>query len=510
MLGSPEPRETARRAPHGDLRPTSRRHRRLVFALLASAACVAPEPPSPPPRPPDILLVSIDTLRADHLGCYGYSRDTSPRLDRLAGEALLYEAAYAPTPWTFPSHASMLTGMHPYSIGIDNSLRTIPDEIPIVAELLQGAGYQTAAFVDSSAQGFVGQDRGFGRGFDAYANAPHRQGLRQRFDMAATVDAASDWLERRDPARPFFLFLHTKAVHAVPNNAECLDERCSPYEKPLPWQFRFIDSAAAPFPWTSPEDGAGQRYLWSLNAKILAGDLDPSTYPQARIEALKAFYDAGIYYVDWHLGRLFDDLAARDLFDRSLIVITSDHGESFLDHSLFMHQEVYDTLLRVPLIVRLPGASTAARPSTIDHQVALADIAPTLLQLAGARFPEGLTGRPLPLAADDSEFPAELDDELAYYLFPSKFSYQALALRRGDWKLVVHNPEAVDAFRLELYNTADDPGEREPVADQPELREDMRLALRRRLQQTPVAQGAEVKQQELPNLEAIRSLGYIE
>lgn len=490
------------------LRPPSARA--LLVASLAVAAVGCSQPPEPKPTsPPNILLISIDTLRADHLGCYGYSRDTSPRLDALAQESLRFASAFAPTPWTLPSHAAMLTGMHPYAIGFDNSRRTLPEEIPTLAELLRASGYQTAAFVDSSAKGFVGKNRGFGRGFDHYAHTPHRKDQLQRFDAAATVDSAEEWIGERDPSRPFFLFLHSKSVHAVPNDAECLDERCFPYAKPEPWQFRYIASEAAPFAWTSAEDGSGQRFLWSLNAKILAGDLDSSAYPTDRLEALKAFYDAGITYTDFHLGRLFDDLEARGLFDKTLIVITSDHGESFLDHSLFQHQEVYDPLLHVPLIVHLPSESSGTRSAVFEQQVTLADIMPTLLRQAGLPVPVQTTGRPLPLDPDTT-FPSKFDDELSYYLFPSKFAYQALALRRGDWKLIIHNPEKPESFRRELYNTASDPEEQHPIQDQPSLQEDMRLALRRQLRQPPLAQGYEMTPEELPNLEAIRSLGYVE
>ena len=479
--------------------------------ILVAAACSGPPAAEAPPAPPpNLVLISIDTLRADHLGCYGYPRDTSPHLDSLARDGIRFSAAFAPTPWTFPSHASMLTGTNPYEIGIRNSMRTIPREIPIVAELLAQQGYQTAAFVDSEPTGFVGAQRGFGRGFESYEHAPHRAGLAERFDMAATVDAALEWLDERDPSRPFFLFLHTKSVHAVPNDADCLDARCFPYDKPEPYRFRFVPSEQARFSWTSPEDGAGQRYLWSQNAKILRGELDPTSYPAERLEVLKALYDAGIYYVDDHLGRLFADLRRRGLFEQSVIIVTSDHGEAFLDHFLFMHQEVYDALLRVPLIVRLPTSLSRDRGRATDRQVLLADIAPTILQLAGVGVPASMTGYPLPLAGEADLRRPEGREIFAYYVFPRKFTYQAFAVRQGKWKLVVHNVEAPDRFRRELYNTELDPDERRPLSGEDEVREKLRQMLRRWLRHPPVAQGDELLHEDLPNLEAIRSLGYIE
>ena len=478
------------------------------LVLLALACGKAETAPATAPDRPHLILVSIDTLRPDHLGSYGYSRATSPVIDELARESVRFTAAFAPTPWTLPSHASMLTGMHPYEIGIDNSFRTIPGEIPVIAELLARAGYQTAAFVDSSPTGFVGADRGFGRGFESYRHAPHRPGLTQRFDMAATVNAALQWLAERAASRPFFLFLHTKSVHAVPNDAACLHPDCPPYEKPEPWQSRFISPGQKTSSWTSAEDGAGQRYLWSLNAKLLRGELDRKEFPKERLVELKSYYDAGIYYVDHHLGRLFDRLRELELFERSVIVVTSDHGEAFLDHALFMHQEVFDTLLRVPLIIRAPDLA----PTIVEDHVALADIVPTVLRQADVPIPDRVTGRPLPLTPATSvtieSRPSR--DLFAYYLFPSKFTYQALALRSGKWKLVIHNPERPDLFRRELYNTDDDPNEQQPVSKKERLLDELRQRLRSWLRRPPVAQGAEFTQQELPELEAIRALGYVE
>ncbi|MEM7581925.1 MAG: sulfatase [Acidobacteriota bacterium] len=493
--------------------PRNRHAARIALAISGSLLLACQAPVEPPPasapetsEPPLIILISIDTLRADHLGSYGYSRDTSPVLDRLAEESIRFSSAFAPTPWTFPSHASMLTGMHPYEIGIDNSLRTIPDDIPIVAEHLKRAGYQTAAFVDSSPMGFVGADRGFERGFDLYQHGPHRADQLQRFDMATTVDAAIDWLDGRDPERPFFLFLHTKSVHAVPNDAECLDPRCFPYEKPAAWQFRYLSSEQATASWTTPQDGAGQRYLWSLNAKILAGELDPETYPEDHLEQLVAFYDAGINYVDAHFERLLEALRARDLYRRTVLVVTSDHGEAFLDHTLFMHQEVFDPVVQVPLILRLPQSSGSG---VEDRHVMLSDIAPTLLQQARLPVPEQMTGRSL-LMPEPELGTRGARDIFSYYFFPSKFTYQPVALRRGNWKLVAHNPDNPEDFSWLLFDLATDPEEQRPVASEMQRLAELKRSLRMVLRRPPLSQGAEIHPQDLPDLEAIRALGYIE
>ena len=484
--------------------------------LLLCLACIAPPKDTStgrePGRPPHLILISIDTLRADHLGVYGYARETSPHLDRLSQESLVFERALAPTPWTFPSHAAMLSGMHPYEIGIEHSRRTLPSDVPMLAEQLSERGYQTAAFVDSHAKGFVGSDRGFGRGFEHYAHAPHREGLPIRFDIEATVDAAITWLEGRQPDQPFFLFLHTKAVHAVPNDAECQDPRCFPYDNPQ--RFRFVSSEEAPYSWTSESDGAGQRFLWSLNAKILDRQLDPDTYPQDRLDVLKALYDSGIYHVDQELGRLFATLESSGLAESTGIVVTSDHGEAFLDHSLFMHQEVYEEVLRVPLIVKPPGG--AESPKRVASEVALRDVAPSLAGMAAAKVPDLWTGRALPglslpgTGGPSSKGSAEPRPFFGYYLFPSKFEYRSFAWQEGDWKLVVHNVESPREFRQELYNIRQDPREQDPVTDRDGLRASMLRSLREQLAESPISQGPSLDEEEMPDLEAILSLGYIE
>lgn len=457
------------------------------------------------PRP-NLILLSIDTLRADHLGSYGYERPTSPHLDRFAASAIRYAHAYAPAPWTLPSHAAMLTGVHPYAQGFRHQNSTIPREIPVIAELLSAAGYRTAAFVDSAAKGYVGGERGFARGFERYDHAPHRSRQVSKYDMAATVEVALDWLEEPKGARPFFLFLHTKSVHAAPLGGGCADPRCFPYAKPAPYQFRFATPEAEELRWTSDEMGDGQKLLWGLNERFLDGRLDPRAYPEERIEALVSFYDAGIAYVDEHFGRLLAGMERLGLDENTTVVVTADHGEAFLEHNLLVHQEVYEPLLHVPLLVRPAGHAAAGE--VVNAIVALEDVVPTLLDQAEVPAPDHLTGRSLPRAAD-----LAADDEprslFAYYLFPPTFSYQAFSQRRGDWKLISHNFEDGGQFSFELYNLATDPSEthplREPAAQDTELRQALRANLRR----PPIASAGGVDESD-PALDAIRALGYID
>ena len=226
-------------------------------------------------RPPNVILISIDTLRADHLGSYGYERDTSPELDRFAAESVRYGHAVAPAPWTLPSHAGMLTGRHPFEMGVTEQDSRLPEHVQTLAETLAGVGYQTAAFVDSLKKGFVGAERGFDRGFDVYSHAPHVRKAKYRYDMKTTVDVSTDWLSKRDPERPFFLFLHTKSVHTSPADPKVARESDVPYHKPEPYRGRFLEGGKERFRWTDAGGAFGVAFLKNVNRRILAGEMEP-------------------------------------------------------------------------------------------------------------------------------------------------------------------------------------------------------------------------------------------
>jgi arylsulfatase A-like enzyme len=491
------PRSTPAQGPAGRWRRAS-----IGTLLLAASACARE------PALPNFILVSVDTLRADHLGAYGYPRDTSPQIDRFAARSVRYANAFAPAPWTLPSHVALLTGRHPLDVGIRDLRSAIPDGIATLAELLRGAGFATAAFVDSRPRGFVGAERGFARGFDSFVHEPTRAAGGFRDDMAATVDAALAWLERRDPARPFFLFLHTKSVHTKRVHRWALDpavivESDAPYDKPGPWHGRFLAGGRTHFAWHDPDEPevAGARYLARLNERFAAGDLEPGALEPARLDELVALYDAGIAYVDLHFGRLLDGLAEQGLDDRTVVVLTSDHGESFLERRLFLHLELHPETLRVPLILRDPEGPQGA---VVQATVGLVDVAPTLLARAGLPAPGGLAGRPLPLS--DAGVPPR-DPELSYYHLEDGYLYEGAALREGSWKLLLHRWRGEPALRADLYDLRSDPGERSPVGGEPERVRAMRERLEARLAEGDAALSRSI---EVPAemREELRALGY--
>ncbi len=453
-------------------------------------------------------MVSVDTLRADHLGAYGYPRDTSPRIDRFAARSRRYANAFAPTPWTLPSHVALLTGRHPLDLGIADLRSAIPDGVSTLAEWLQGAGYATAAFVDSRPHGFVGAERGFARGFDVYEHEPRRPGGAFRDDAAASVDAALEWLDRRDRARPFLLFLHTKSVHSKRSKHWALDpaaipETDAPYDKPEPWRSRFLPGGRTRFAWHDPADPAvsGTRYLERLNEQLVSGALAPADVGAERVAELVALYDAGIAYVDHHFGRLLDGLEARGLDRSTVVVLTSDHGESFLDHRLLLHVELRPETLHVPLIVHDPQDRAGA---VIEAAVGLVDVAPTLAARAGLPVPEGLAGAELP-SGDGSPGPRAA--ELAYYHLVDGYLYEGWSLHDGPWKLRVERWGGEAEPRAALFDLRSDPDERAPRTDDPERLRAMRAALEAR---RAARAGAPARSIELgaETREELRALGY--
>jgi arylsulfatase A-like enzyme len=306
--------------------------------------------------PPSLVLVSIDTLRPDHLGAYGYPRATSPGLDALAADGVVFEHAYTPSSWTLPGHASMLTGVSPYRHGADLETRKIRDDVPLLAERLRARGYATSAIVGAP---FVGARYGFARGFDRFDER-----IAEGKDIDAYQPAVLDAV-RALPKAPFFLFVHYMSVH-------------SPYAPPARFD-RFHTPGAAASTVDASRIGQLQRAL--EQGTIALGPMDRAH--------LIDLYDGGIAAADDAVAQLRHAVrAARG--DDVVFVVTSDHGEEFLEHGGLAHGgTLYDEVLRVPLIVAGPGIAAGRQ---VERQVSLLDVAPTLLALADGGAMAGSAG----------------------------------------------------------------------------------------------------------------------
>ncbi|MFQ5526419.1 MAG: sulfatase [Thermoanaerobaculia bacterium] len=361
------------------------------------------------------LLISIDTLRADHLGCYGYERPTSPALDRLCQDSVVFEQAIAQAPSTLHSHASIFTSLLPHHHGATWAGRTrLADECTTVTEVFQSGGYATGAFTGGGQM-----DRIFGldQGFDFYEQPGAK-------DFQEIVTPATAWLGR-PRENPFFLFLHTYETHhpytPAPGYLELFEKS---YDGDLP-------------------DEITVDLLKEINRKereLADGDL----------EHIIDTYDAEIRSMDAALERLIAYLEDNDLYDDTMIVFTSDHGEEFGEHGKvgWHSHSLFDELLRVPLVVKFPGQRHAG--IRVESQVSSIDIAPTLLKALGLEVPSQFDGRDLTGIADGSD----AGKRVAISRMDRQVGRDIDSVRTPDWKLYRNQLFDLDADPEELWDTA--------------------------------------------------------
>jgi arylsulfatase A-like enzyme len=431
------------------LRPTA-----LLLALLVvfhGCGSADPAPATPPPRP-NIVLFLLDTVRADHLGLYGYPRETMPFVAGLAERGLLFERAYAPSTWTAPSMASLFTGrwVHEHGVlsglaatrgalkrGQQVELNRIPSGLDTLPELLQRAGYRTFGAADNFN---IGEAMGFTRGFAEFS-AKDQGGLRHGKVVA-------EWRERLVSGPPYFLYLHYMAAHA-------------PYRRRSPWY-------------------------------------DPQTPPERREIAA---YDSNLSFMDEKIREVFEAL---DLDSDAVVIVTADHGEEFGDHGSIGHgNTLYEELLRVPLVLFGPGRVPVGR---VAAPVSLVDLLPTLRELLGLEPDAPDAGRSL-LAAARAPDPSRVLFPMRWDEFASPpISRKAVVTER--YKLILTQPEG----REELYDLHADPAERQDLARQrPALVAQLRSELERLERSTRAASreftpGVEVSREKAQQL---RALGYV-
>ena len=355
----------------------------------------------------NIILLSIDTLRADHLGCYGYRGDISPHIDAFASEALRFARTYAPSATTLPSHASMLTSLYPgtHKAEVERSI-PLAQEVTTLAEVLASAGYRTAAIVDD---GQLEPIWGLDQGFETYAVSP-QEGFRTILPQA---------LERLETLKQskFFLFLHTYDVH-------------TPYRPTLEDLARFFAHYQGAFTPPITDDMAR-----ALSGQYVRADLND-------IRFIEACYDACIRWTDTQVGLLLTRLHELGLDKNTIVIVTADHGEGFNEHGKVASHtyNLYDELLRVPLLVRFPDGALAG--SVFDYNVSLVDLMPSLLLLLGLPYDVPMEGRDiLPLLrgsappADEPVFAQSIcgndrfPNQRAYEVGPYKFIQEYLTWR---------------------------------------------------------------------------------
>lgn len=381
----------------------------LLLAFLA-LAWVSPTP-STAPQPRRVLLISIDTLRADVSG--------TPRIDALAGDSVVFRRAYAPAPWTLPALASVMSGVSPrvhLATGLGDR---VPDRVTTMAEVLRRAGFRTAALVSSPLLGKeVNLDQGF-QEYNVFPKGPEDKPANP--DQLASL--ASRWIGAHARDR-FFLWIHIFDPH-------------------IPW-----DPPASYLQGMKPPPGMAPRLTAEQHLAIRLRERDPSPAERAWLRQL---YRAEVRWVDAAVGSLVEALKRSDLYEDTLVVLLSDHGEELWDHGGVGHgHTLYEELLRVPLLVKLPGR---VRRGGVDVSVSTSSLAATILDLCGKPFPAGYPAAP----------------SLRPYLLPGGSAPDsapllATGLQRiedreavlfGDFKLV----RGMNGGREELYDLARDPGE---------------------------------------------------
>jgi arylsulfatase A-like enzyme len=423
----------------------------------------------------NVALIVLDAVRADHVGCYGYGRPTTPQLDQFAQGATRYAHVVAPGVWTFPAMASMFTGLYPTRHGLNRANRQIPHGLGLLAERLHDHGWQTGGF---SANPYVGRTYGFDRGYDhfreywgvapgggrsgmggvvngvyqwlwprvkgtlkrsqtltrAYQHYLHRKVEGGDKGAATLVTDAIQWVQQaRDGGRPYFLYAHLMEAHG-------------PLVPPAEHAARFLDEPSL-------------AVARGLNQDAMAYMAGANPLTQEQMDLLVGLYDASISYVDHQLGRLLDVLA-----DDTVVVVTADHGNSFGEHGILDHFfSVHQPLAAVPLVIRHPDIPAGV----VERSVGTIDLAPTVLEIAGLDT-AGLHG--IPLSSDSSdprgclvtEFvdpPVERFDRF-HRFNPARYRRELRGVRRGQDKYI-WSSDGHD----ELYNLTVDPQETRNLVD---------------------------------------------
>ena len=421
----------------------------LATALVLLPACEQSAPAAKPWEPAEpvleranVLLISIDTLRPDHLSCYGYNRNTSPRIDQLAAEGVLFENHISSTSWTLPAHAALFTSLPDSVHGCMDTDKRLADNRVTLAERFAAAGYQTAGFFSGP---YLHPAFGLGQGFEHYQNctsyaaaldsAPVEKWAMDGGMMKSshhditnpTVYAAVHaWLEQHNE-KPFFLFVHMWDVHFD-------------FIPPAPYDKRFDPDYTGTI--------TGENFFF--NPRI------NKDMPKRDLEHLIALYDGEIAWTDEHVGKIVDNLKAKGLLDNTVIAITADHGTEFFEHRNKGHRTtLFDELIRIPLIVRYPAG--LPQNTHIDMQTRLIDVGPTLLALAGCPQASDVMGHSLvPLARRN---PLDFDNVAVSELF--SVGHRMRSIRNLDWKLMdVMEQQARIYFDLQA-----DPREQRPIGD---------------------------------------------
>lgn len=426
----------------------------------------------------NVILISIDTLRADHLGCYGYKKNTSPNIDEFAAENILFENCFVHEPSTAPSHMSMFTGLYPASHGV-NRARTLSKSITTLAEVLKNEGYYTFGFVRQCGQ--LLPKCGFDRGFDEYIEKDHSY-------IAGLLNKIIIKNLKKNKSGKFFAFIHYYDVHS--------DWDKLPYDSPAPYNKMFYPDYKGDFTGGDRELVAS-KYLSKVNQHHFTLKKDDLKY-------ITSLYDGGIAYTDKCLGDLFAALKELGIYESSLIIVTSDHGEEFQEHDFMLHSNPFyhEELIRVPLIVKLP--TNNAKPKVVTRLVENIDIMPSILAEVGVKNVPEMQGDNFMRLIHD----AEVKWKEFVFGYSAKHGPRAF-VRNKKWKLLTSNLQQQEQFKM--FDLSSDPQEKLDIKGNPDDVTDLLkvelLNKYKKIEKAGIQKEIIIKPQEL---KILKSLGYVE
>jgi arylsulfatase len=443
----------------------------VVLGLVFLAACGGEQPSRP-----HLILITADTLRADHLSVNGYVRETSPALDAFAARSWHFADAVTVIPKTAPAFATLFTGRHPEEHAVRSNFGAIPPDVPLLAERLKELGYRTAAFIGNPV---LRENVGFARGFDSYFLTDGRRGE----GTLSVNEAFLDWAQ--DPwDRPTFVWIHYMDPHG-------------PYTPPAELEQLFIDDEWA---------GSDERVPLkpdnppAKNPNKILGAIPPyqNVDGEDRLAVYVARYDAEIRYMDAAFAEAIHFLEGRGLFDESAIVFSSDHGEAFGEHDYYFEHGwfAHEPGLRVPLMLKAPGQSEGG---VVGEQVSLLDIRPTLMSLAGA--PEGATSGVDLLSGALARGPLLIQNG-------NNFPIKDFGVRSPPWKYLRRVGDGTE----QLFHLVDDPGEEHDLsaeAGEQLARLSRALETELRRAQDAAVDPATGLPDDPETLERLKSLGYV-
>lgn len=421
----------------------------LVLVSVAAAAIIVSMGRGPAQKEkshPNVLLLTVDTLRADHLGVYGYSRNTSPHLDAFAKDGVVFQKARCNWPKTTPSFVSMLTGTYGRTNGVTGKCRKpLPGELTTIAEAMKRNGYATAAVVDNPNLSVKYQ---FNQGFDHFVEIWEQPGAN---NAAKVVSHALDWL-RKNRRQPFFFWVHLVDPHAK-------------YTPPRGFDTLFLKDALyrrndRVLKLTNQWDGINRT-------KTRLGD-------HLNLNYYIAQYDGEIAYADSQIARLFDEMKRQEIYDSTMTIFTSDHGEELGEHGIYFEHgyQVYEATMHVPLIIRYPDGIDGGRE--VSENLTLLRLAPTILDYCGIPAIPQHQGKSLrPLLEGRDEDRKVVCSEGGYRNRNTGKHHEVVY--EGEWKLIHYSNNGYG-----LFNLAEDPGERNDLSRQQKT---ICLRLKKELQQ---------------------------